>query len=86
MLIGHPCKQWFFLAHVFEDSVNCMGDGDLVADTPVQSVSTGNGDGVPSGCPIGKDSCPNLPGLDDVTNYMDYSDEYVPRLFSGKIL
>lgn len=63
-----------YLAHVFQDK-NCTAPGDLVADTPAQSIPTGNGDYVSVGCPVGKDTCPNQPGLDSVKNYMDYTDE-----------
>lgn len=41
--------------------------GDLVADTAIQAKPT-------EGCPVeGYDSCPNIPGLDPIHNYMDYS-------------
>jgi hypothetical protein len=46
-----------------------MGEGDLVDDTPAQWEVT-NG-----GCPIGKNSCPDQPGLDSIHNYMDYADQ-----------
>ena len=42
--------------------------GDFVDDTPQESVST-------VGCPKKKDSCPDLEGLDPITNFMDYSDD-----------
>ena len=43
----------------------CNGQGDFVDDTPAMSEPT-------SGCPAGKDTCPE-PGLDPIHNYMDYS-------------
>jgi hypothetical protein len=61
----HEVGHWFGLLHTFA-GYSCTGDGDFISDTPQASTST-------SGCPVGKDSCPKVPGLDPVTNYMDYS-------------
>ncbi|CAD6572076.1 MAG: hypothetical protein ASARMPRED_005043 [Alectoria sarmentosa] len=52
---------------VHEDNTCATGDpGDYCDDTPQESQST-------TGCPTGKDSCPSSPGLDPISNYMDYS-------------
>ena len=63
----HETGHWFNLLHTFNgrpcDSVN-----DQVADTPAQAGGT-------SGCPVGRDSCPDMEGLDPIHNYMDYSDD-----------
>ncbi|MCJ1386065.1 hypothetical protein MMC17_009190 [Xylographa soralifera] len=65
----HEVGHWFGLLHTFQDGSCAAADpGDYIADTPQQSTAT-------SGCPVGKDSCPNEPGLDAVANYMDYSDD-----------
>ncbi|KAL9634290.1 MAG: hypothetical protein Q9204_003055 [Flavoplaca sp. TL-2023a] len=63
----HEIGHWFGLFHVFQGS-SCTGAGDSVSDTPAQRTPT-------SGCPASKDSCPNASGLDDIHNYMDYSDD-----------
>ena len=38
----------------------------MVADTPPQGAPT-------SHCPEDIDTCPDMPGLDPIHNYMDYS-------------
>jgi hypothetical protein len=43
----HEAGHWLGLLHTF-DGLSCTGPGDLVADTPAQSVAT-------TGCPIGED-------------------------------
>ncbi|KAH6871437.1 hypothetical protein B0T10DRAFT_372871, partial [Thelonectria olida] len=67
-LATHEIGHWLGLFHVFQGQ-NCMGEGDFVDDTPAQWEVT-NG-----GCPAGKGSCPEQPGLGSIHNYMDYSDQ-----------
>jgi hypothetical protein len=55
------------LLHTFQGG-DCLSAGDMVIDTPAQLSPT-------SGCPVGRDSCPDQEGLDPITNYMDYSIE-----------
>jgi hypothetical protein len=62
--LTHEVGHWLNLAHTFDGG--CKEPGDFVADTPAMSVPT-------NGCPAGKDSCPDSPGLDPIHNYMDYS-------------
>lgn len=73
----HEAGHWFGLLHTFEGR-NCSvsNTNDLVADTPQQDGPT---DG---GCPVGRDSCPDLDGFDPIHNYMDYSSDYCYEEFS----
>ena len=63
----HEVGHWFGLLHTFQDT-SCSSDdpGDYIDDTPQESVST-------DGCPAGKKSCPDCPGIDPIHNFMDYS-------------
>lgn len=65
----HETGHWFGLLHVFQgDGCDQSSPHDYIKDTPIQATST-------SGCPAGKDSCPNQGGPDSIHNYMDYSSD-----------
>lgn len=63
----HETGHWLNLLHTF-NGARCDPVNDQVADTPAQAGST-------TGCPVGRDSCPDSEGLDPIHNYMDYSDD-----------
>ncbi|OAR01889.1 hypothetical protein LLEC1_08025 [Akanthomyces lecanii] len=81
----HEVGHWFGLPHTFPDrwafdpatstytekpGDGCDEDGDLIDDTPFESW---NASLTLFTCEIGRDSCPDKPGVDPIHNYMDYT-------------
>lgn len=74
LAMSHEIGHYLGLFHTFESAFNpsqtaCADPGDFIADTPTQANHT------LGSCPLGLDSCPALPGSDDIPNFMNYAND-----------
>lgn len=73
----HETGHWLGLYHTFQNGcVSSPTGGDQVADTPAEAQPHFGS------CQQPSDTCPSVPGVDPISNYMDYSDDICLKEFT----